>query len=38
MLLKKSSTHPMMRAAAAVGKADVEKEEMLDIVTKSTQV
>ena len=27
-----------MRAAPAVGKADVEKEEMLDIVTKSTQV
>ena len=37
-LLKKSSTHPMMRAAPAVGKADVEKEEMLDIVTKSAQV
>merc|ERR1719270_2117364 len=36
-LLKKSSTHPMMRAAPAVGKADVEKEEMLDIVAKSTQ-
>ena len=27
----------MMRAAPAVGKADVEKEDMLDIVTKSTQ-
>ena len=36
-LLKKSSTHPMMRAAPAVGKADVEKEEMLDIVIKSAQ-
>ena len=37
-LLKKSSTHPLMRAAPAVGKADVEKEDMLDIVAKSTQV
>jgi predicted nucleic acid-binding Zn-ribbon protein len=36
-MLVKSATHPVMRAAAGGNKADLEKEQMLEIVTKSAQ-